>query len=96
MTEKIDPRTWNAVQVRTWLHWSQKKLNIPRLTSEGRQRFPDDGAALCRWSVDDFVRVAGAQAGPLLAASLFWLKRPYDRTTGTITIIYSLIIIDKK
>jgi len=68
---------WNAVQVATWLRWSQKKLNIAALSLD---LFPDNGFSLCSWSVEDFIRAAGTHDGPLLAAALFWLKRPYIPT----------------
>ncbi|XP_057374930.2 DNA-binding protein D-ETS-6-like [Daphnia carinata] len=71
-----DPSTWNEEQVATWLRWSQKKLKIgPESTDP--TRFPTNGRLLCTWTVDNFIQVAGSEAGPLLAAALFWLKRPH-------------------
>ena len=76
----LDPRTWDANQVATWLYWSQKKLNTATLNFD---LFPDNGSSLCSWNVEDFTRAAGSHDGPLLAAALFWLKRPYA-ATGTV------------
>ncbi|XP_046445019.1 DNA-binding protein D-ETS-6-like isoform X2 [Daphnia pulex] len=75
-----DPSTWNQEQVVTWLRWSQKKLKIgPESTDPAK--FPTNGQHLCSWTVDNFVQVAGSEAGPLLAAALFWLKRPHLQST---------------
>lgn len=63
----------------TWLQWSQKQLKIgPESTDP--TRFPSDGQVLCSWTVENFSQAAGHEAGPLLAASLFWLKRPHLRS----------------
>jgi hypothetical protein len=77
---ETDPSTWNEQQVVTWLKWSQKKLKIgPESTDPAK--FPTNGQLLCSWTVDNFVQVAGSQAGPLLAAALFWLRRPHHQST---------------
>lgn len=78
---KKDPSTWNREQVATWLHWSQKQLNIGAESTDP-SRYPSDGRHLCSWTVENFVEAAGKEAGPLLAASLFWLKRPHQLTNN--------------
>lgn len=65
----------------TWLNWSQKQLNIDAQSTDP-SRYPTDGRVLCSWTVEQFVQAAGPDAGPLLAASLFWLKRPHRPATG--------------
>ena len=72
-----NPRTWTRHDVDRWLRWSIKQLQV----DFDPDRFPGvDGPTLCAWESVDFVRNAGPSAGPLLAASLFSLQRPYMST----------------
>ena len=72
-----DPSTWTGDDIVTWLRWSEKHLRIDPIDAA---LLPSSGSILCTWSVQDFSRAVGKESGPLLAASLFWLKRPHHST----------------
>ena len=72
-----DPRTWTADDVTRWFRWLINELQIDMDPSA----FPSvDGETLCWWTAQDFDRVAGTRAGPLLAAHLRWQRRPFLST----------------
>jgi len=58
-----DPRQWNAEQVTSWARWLLKEIGGQLGSDQGHV----DGATMCEWSRDDFLRHFA-----LLAADVLW------------------------
>ena len=71
---------WTADNIRTWLHWIQKKFQISQYLDP--DVFPSSGQHLCSMSEQDFISVTGdSSSGTILFRHISCMREPW---TGVI------------